>query len=389
MATATEMVHMDLPQNETFDATEVVAAGQTIQQMRTPYCTAVAIQRSRNLSQVQHRLMQEADLCGEDFFYAWGSGKNHIEGPSKELAFAAARCWGNCAVQALPLQETADSWIFTAAFVDLETGFTMERSFRQSKRWTVYGKMDAERKDDIRFQIGQSKAARNVILNCLPATLINKAMERAKAGVRKQIEDLISKHGLAKAVDVALIALGKVGVKEQQVLAKLGVSEKKAIDIDGIVLLKGDLRAIESGQERAEELYPVAVGVNGDRPPEGKINLGQKPAEKPAAKPDSGTSGAPVEPAAEATPASQPEEQAKPQEPKPAGKPYAKYAADIAAIKSQDALAGIRKELSEDAGLIEDEKMTLLDAAADKESYLEAQAKMAATMAATKKGSKS
>jgi hypothetical protein len=237
---------------------EAFASGHAIQQVRTPYATAVVVQKPRSLGAVLRSLKEEARLAGEDFYYGWAAGKDRVEGPSVSLALAAARCWGNCAVEPLPVQDLGDSWVFTAAFVDLETGFTLSRQFRQSKKSAVAGKLDGERKDDIRFQVGQSKAIRNVILNSLPPSLVKAALEEAKRGVRLHIEELVGKKGLAGAVDLALKALGKCGVREDAVLAKCGVADPKGLTVDHLVMLKGDLTAIEGGQERPEVLFPPA-----------------------------------------------------------------------------------------------------------------------------------
>jgi hypothetical protein len=237
---------------------EAFASGHAVQQMRTAYATAVAVQRPRAMPHILRALKEEARLAGEDFYYGWAAGKDRVEGPSVALALAAARCWGNCAVEPLPVQDLGDSWVFTAAFVDLETGFTLSRQFRQSKRSTVAGKLDGERKDDIRFQVGQSKAIRNVILNSLPPSLVKAALEEAKRGVRMHIEQLVSSKGLPGAVDLALKALARCGVKEEAVLGKCGVADRKALTVDHLVLLKGDLTAIEGGQERPEVLFPPA-----------------------------------------------------------------------------------------------------------------------------------
>lgn len=259
--------------NDLVEATEMLPSadavnalgrnGHTLQQTRSSYATALMVQKPRQMAEVQRRFLDEARLAGEDFYYGWGSGQNAIEGPSVKLAMSLARCWGNCAIEAMPVQDMHDSWVFTAAFVDLETGFTLTRQFRQSKRWQVFGKHDAERKDDIRFQIGQSKAARNVVLNALPEWLIGKAMAEAKAGVREKIQDYVNKNGLVAAIDLAIKAFAKHGVKEELILTKCLVAKREAITIDHLVTLRGDLSAIESGQERPETLYP----------PEGSFSL--------------------------------------------------------------------------------------------------------------------
>jgi len=281
-----------LPENGYSDPEGLIARGQAIQQVRSSYATAVAVQKPRRMTEVQRRLTDEAMLAGEDFYYGWGAGKNSIEGPSVGLALAAARCWGNCAVEALPVQDLADSWVFTSAFVDLETGFTLTRQFRQSKRWTVHGKLDDERKDDVRFQIGQSKSARNVVLNALPDSLIRRALQAAKEGVKQRVEQFVKEKGLPAAIDLVMRALAKVGVTEERVLTKLGLADRKAIDLDYLVGLRGDLTAIQGGQERAEDLYPAPNGEQKTKELKSKLK-GEKKAES-----------APPEQQPEATPAS-------------------------------------------------------------------------------------
>ena len=72
------------------------------------YATAIACQIPRQLEIVRRRIEDEGRLAGEEFYYGWGAGKDRIEGPSVKLANALARCWGNCALELLPVQETRD-----------------------------------------------------------------------------------------------------------------------------------------------------------------------------------------------------------------------------------------------------------------------------------------
>ena len=222
------------------------------------YVTAIMPQQPRSLKLVLRRFIEECSLMGEAAFYAWGTGKNHIEGPSVDLALAAARCYGNCAVDQQPVQETLTSYIFVAIFIDLETGFTLSRPFRQSKKWVVYGEMDEERKADVRFQIGASKATRNVVLNALPAWLIDQGIEAAKAGVRDKIEGYIKRHSIEAARNLAMGELKKQGISEASVLAKFDYAAVTALTIDDLVRLRGDLKAIQTGQEAAASLFPPA-----------------------------------------------------------------------------------------------------------------------------------
>lgn len=269
------------------------AQPQTMVQMRSTFMTAVKPEVPRQLTEVQRRLSDEARLAGDTFFYGWGSGKDRIEGKTQALAHAAMRCWGNCALEHGPIQELPDSWVFTAYFIDIESGTTLARPFRMSKDWKVYGRHDDARKDDIRFQIGASKAARNVILKALPQWLTDRAMKDAKAGVREKIEKYITSKGLVAAQDAALGRLMTCGVMEDVVLARFEIAEKKALDLDKLVIINGDLKAIDDGEARPEDLYPTgpskspvtttttlesfgeasttakpAASGNGDQPPE-------------------------------------------------------------------------------------------------------------------------
>ena len=251
---------------ENLQANEVVRQGGTMQRVQTGYTTAVSVQVPRVLKEVNRRIKEEALVGGESFYYGWGAGRDTIEGPSINLAMAAARCWGNCAVDLDDVQDLGDSWVFTAVFIDVETGFTLKRQFRQSKTSIVYGKHDEERKTDIRFQIGQSKAVRNVVVNAIPKHIIRGAVETAKQGVREKIENRIKKlqsegkDGLSMAQDGLVDQLKRVGVTEEAILLKLGRPTVKGITVDDLIILMGDVAAINDGSDRADELFPAPQG---------------------------------------------------------------------------------------------------------------------------------
>jgi len=242
---------------------DLLAEGATMQQVRANHVTAVSVQQPRALKHVKNNIMVEAGLAGSLFYYGWGAGKNKIEGPSIKMALALARCWGNCAVEMRPMQDAGDSWVMTATFIDLETGFTVDRQFRQSKKSAVAGKHDAERKDDIRFQIGQSKAQRNVVINALPDWLVAAAMQEAKKGVLSQIERKINSASLEAVVADALSALAKEGVTEDRVLAKFEVAANTALTADHLVTIVADLKALQEGQDLPLTVYPDANVIEG------------------------------------------------------------------------------------------------------------------------------
>ena len=228
-----------------------------VQKVQTKYTTAMSVQRPRVLALVEKRAMEEAAILGADAYYAWGEGKNRVEGPSKDLAMCLVRCYGNCAVDQAEIQETREAWIFTATFVDLETGFTLARQFRQSKSWQVFGKFDEARKDDIRFQIGQSKAVRNVILNAVPGWLVRRALDKAKGGVREALQKYIDEHGIGKVQTKAMAELAKLGVPEARVLDSMGRNAVAALTIEDLVILQGNKAALESGSDTIDSMFPI------------------------------------------------------------------------------------------------------------------------------------
>lgn len=234
-----------------------VPVGLSARQIRTSYVTAMAVPKPRDLRAVEKAFLAEAAQLGSQAYYAWSAGDKDkpIEGPSIGLALAAARCYGNCAVEPLEVQESPEAWYFRYAFIDLETGFTLVRPFRQSRAWRVFGKFDDERKEDIRFQIGASKSIRNVVVNALRG-LIDRGVERAKQGERAKIEAYIKRHGMERAQLAILELLAQVGVSAERVLAKLERPTSAAVTVEDMVLLRGDHKAIQLGTELADTLFP-------------------------------------------------------------------------------------------------------------------------------------
>lgn len=243
-------------------AGEALAEGGKLTKSGNQYATAISVQKERDLKTVRNRFLAECRLAGESFYYSWSvKGSNGrtevIEGPSIGLAMALARSYGNCVVETANVEETDNSYVITTAFVDLETGSTITRPFRQSKKSTVSGRMDSERKDDIRFQIAASKSARNCIIAALPRWLVDQGLREAKEGVRQKISAYIDQHGIAAAIGVIMKQLAGVGVTEEAVLERLGLTDVTKMDMDAIVMLRGDLATIQQGMDYAENIFPA------------------------------------------------------------------------------------------------------------------------------------
>lgn len=219
---------------------------------------AMVQMQPRDIREVERRVKEEAAMLGEAALYAWGSGKDRIEGPSWELAKSIMRQYGNCSLDMDPVQDLADAWVFTARSVDHETGFSISRQFRQSKRWTVHGKHDEARKEDVRFQIGQSKALRNVAMSFLPGWLVTRALDEAKGGVRAAIEATINSMGLEKTVGILIDKRAKgIGLDENRLLTAMGRDNRHQLTIDDLVIVASGIKAIESGADTLDIVFPV------------------------------------------------------------------------------------------------------------------------------------
>ncbi|MCT7633889.1 hypothetical protein N5U36_00385 [Aliarcobacter butzleri] len=220
-------------------------------QTKTSYTTAMQIIKPRNLAVVQERVLQEASIAGDEFYYSWSQGGSIIEGLTVGGAIAISRNMGNCAVPTT-VEETKEAYFFTSTFIDLETGFNLQRSFRQNKvsPKNKNGKeiYSGERGADIIFQIGQSKSIRNVILNAVPNWLAKKVLEKAKENISQKLENMgaekarayIEKKANALKIDIATIE------------ASFG----QKWDTVKMVQISGALRAVEDGYSTIKDAFP-------------------------------------------------------------------------------------------------------------------------------------
>lgn len=135
-----------------------------------PIVTAQPCRIRRNHADVLQKIKVLAQMAGEDYCYRFpvknkDGSKKFIEGPTITLANDLAREYMNNMVD-VRVVDQGGYYVFYGRFVDFETGFCMTRAFRQRKGQKTIN-TDAERAEDIVFQIGQSKAIRNVIVNAL------------------------------------------------------------------------------------------------------------------------------------------------------------------------------------------------------------------------------
>lgn len=237
-------------------AMDIISGGRAMVQSKAGYHTAVRVQKSRDLDEVVKAVKKEAEYAADNFYYRWpvkdkrtGKTKN-VEGGTIGCALSIARNWTNCVIT-MEVDEHPGYWIFTPSFVDLETGFTVTRSFKKTKPRSAPGNFDQDRWEDVAFQKGQSQAIRNVVFNGVPQWLRNEAVEAAKVAALNHI----SRDGIVKARDKAMAFLAGYGITEDRV--KL-VMEKPINDFtaNDVQTIRNLCQQIQNGDVTADEAFP-------------------------------------------------------------------------------------------------------------------------------------
>lgn len=248
--------------------------------------TAITVTRPRNMEAVEKDILYEAAQMGEDFIYSWrqntsdkqldeGDGKQTIEGMSIEGAMIMIRNWGNCACPIELADETPTHFLLLATFIDLEKGFNFPRLYRQRKSGGPGGKMADDRKEDISFQIGQSKAQRNVIDKSLPPWLKKRAIAAAKSEAAKRYADV------NEWAPKAIAYFAGLGITLQQIEERLrrARDEWTPYDILALFLIR---KAILDRETTASEAFPKRADEQAQADADGVVTTeGEEVDEKP------------------------------------------------------------------------------------------------------------
>jgi hypothetical protein len=151
--------------------------------------------------------------------------------------------------------DLGDSWQFIARFSDFETGAVMERPYNQRKSQQSIGGSDADRQRDQAYQIGVSKAIRNVVKNCLQSISTFAFEEAQKSLVGKIAKDV---NGYRESTLKKLQQY--VDVKRVEATVGRSAKEWTAADLAGIV---EQMTAIHDKMLTWDEAFPTenpAVG---------------------------------------------------------------------------------------------------------------------------------
>lgn len=210
----------------------------------------------RNMALVMARIDQAAQISGARWRYAIPfkdkrTGKTTlVTGPTIGCALDVARAYGNCTVDVERVEDLKDGWVMYGVFLDIENGFRLGRPFRQRRAPNIgnYGG-DGGRAEDITFQIGASKAIRNVTVNALRG-IIDEALDRAD----NRLTDKIAKNRdaiMAKIGDRLL----ELKIDERRVERFIGRkwAEMKPIHVAQVIKL---LQAIADEMIAPDEAFP-------------------------------------------------------------------------------------------------------------------------------------
>ena len=215
--------------------------------------TAQKVAYPRNMGEVFRRIGINAAVAGARWFYRIpfknkSTGQtDYVEGISIKGVNGVFREYGNCLLTTR-VQDTATHWIIYARFVDLETGSTYDRPFQQRKGQDT-GMKDAERRADMVFQIGVSKATRNVLANALE-DLCAHALESAKSGLVARVN---KNPAGAKKWIVDHLAELEIDIKR---VAKVYGRNVENWTVPDLAKIYAEITSIEDGMVDASEMYP-------------------------------------------------------------------------------------------------------------------------------------
>lgn len=316
-------VSFDRPQHMETLMPAPFAEGHTNIQIFGGFVTAQKVSLPRRVDLISREIEQWASEFGEELFYSWDvTGKDGKKSEVAGLTIKGAQCliqlWGNCDVDCRVIDE-GTHFTYLARFVDLEKGTSITRPFRQRKSMDLGKKMnqDADRKLDIQFQIGASKATRNAVNSAL-RLFADKMVERAKVGLidwvknnrpkaKENIEKFTKFHDLPIKAIEAYVGTEAKNWTDRHVAKILrafkSVSEGDATitDVFGVEA-GGDIVTTDLGAKAADKQEDKAAGKTADKPAENK----KKQPDKEPAK------------------AKEPEKKPEPEEPKEEPKPEPK-----------------------------------------------------------------
>jgi hypothetical protein len=246
-------------QETTSQATLAPAAAGMPPTERAIGAQPVAVRRDEGSLFKKLRVLAAA--AGDDWFYRFPVRKkvknektgrdewvtDYIEGPSIKCANNVARLYGNCDIDCRVI-DYGPYWTFYARFSDLETGYSLTRPYQQRKSQTTMNTKDPQRAQDIAFQIGASKAIRNVVINGLEF-FTSFAFDEAKQSI---IDKVGRKLDYYRQKITERLAEMKIDLKAVEGVRGRALKDWLASDVARTI---AELQAIQDGMATVGETY--------------------------------------------------------------------------------------------------------------------------------------
>lgn len=240
---------------------ELQPAGVTAIQQTNRETTARRIAVPRDPGKIFAQINAFAGQFGDQYVYSW-QVKNRrenrmdtIEGGTIKLANMLLRAYGNAQADC-DISETRTHYIFKAWFIDFESGMSMSRLFQQRKSQNA-GMADADRQADIIFQIGQSKAIRNVILNSL-SDFAAHAIEQSKAGLVKKFASDEAREKAHAFIEMCQDRFDISGIAVDAVVGRA----RREWTIPNLARAYMLMRGVYDGLTSPEEAFPTDEGAS-------------------------------------------------------------------------------------------------------------------------------
>jgi hypothetical protein len=237
---------------------EVLVPGpaQTMMMQTSREITAKRVAVPRHIPHILREIREMCAAFGDTYVWSW-EVKNRregrmdtIKGPTIKLAMMLVQAFGNCSVD-MDIQETPTHWIFKSWFMDYEKGTSLSRLFQQRKSQNT-GMADKDRAADMIFQMGQSKAARNVVVNAL-SSFSSFAVEEAEKGLLSKFQSPEAKESAWNFIDRVL---EQHDIDIARVEAVIG-RRSKEWTVPNLAKAFMMLRGIAEGLASADDQFPT------------------------------------------------------------------------------------------------------------------------------------
>lgn len=258
-----------------------IQKGDTSVSVMGEIVTAQRVAVPRDLARIRNDIKALAAMSGARWVYRIPfknrktNQTDYVEGPTIKCANAIVRAYGNCLTTCRVFDE-GDHWMIYARVVDLQSGATYDRPYQQRKGQDT-GMRDAARQLDMVFQIGVSKATRNVVVNFLD-DLVAYAVEEAKAGILERVN-----KNPKGAKDWIVKQLGDLEIEVKRVERVYG----RVMDhwtVPDMAKMFAEINSIIDGMADAEDVYPSKGGSEEEPEPQSQPQGSNKDAATKANK---------------------------------------------------------------------------------------------------------